>query len=116
MTDCALEGLRLSGVVDLSSGMARTYFVYILANRSRTLYVGVTKNMARRLFQHRTSHKSFTRRYAVFRLVYAEQAPTPRDAIEREKQLKRWSRKKKLSLIEASNPDSEDLAESWFAQ
>ena len=93
--------------------MDRNYFVYILANRSKTLYVGVTNDLSRRLFQHKASDSGFTRRYAVFRLVYVESSSNPRDAIAREKQIKRWSRRKKLALIEAFNPDWTDLAASW---
>jgi len=92
--------------------MQRNYFVYILSNRSRTLYVGVTSDLQRRLFQHRASSSGFSRRYAVFRLVYVENASNPRDAIAREKQIKGWSRRKKLALIEASNPTWQDMAES----
>jgi putative endonuclease len=93
--------------------MRRLYYVYILANRSRTLYVGVTNNLARRIDQHRDGLGSrFVSRYAIHRLVHVECAPHPRDAIAREKQLKRWSRKKKIALIEESNPGWVDLAES----
>jgi putative endonuclease len=93
----------------------RRYHVYILANSSRTLYVGVTGNIARRMQQHRTGAvPGFTRRYMVRRLVYIESASNPRDAIAREKQLKRWSRWKKLELIEANNPEWADLAELWL--
>ena len=93
--------------------MPRNYYVYILANRSRTLYVGVTNNLARRLAQHREGKpNSFTSRYAVTRLVHVEVASSARSAIEREKQIKRWSRWKKVTLIEADNPQWADLAES----
>ena len=95
-------------------GMSRTYFVYILANRSRTLYVGVTNDLAMRLAQHREGRpNSFTSRYAVYRLVHVDQASSPRSAIEREKQIKRWSRWKKVALIERTNPDWRDLTEAW---
>ena len=93
--------------------MRRVYCVYILPNRSRTLYVGVTNSLARRIQEHREGLGSaFVSKYAIHRLVHVECAPTPRDAIAREKQLKRWSRKKKIALIEESNPDWLDLAES----
>jgi putative endonuclease len=95
--------------------MPRTYYVYILANRSRTLYVGVTNDVGRRVDQHRAGSGSrFTARYAIHRLVHVEVASQARDAIAREKELKRWSRRKKVALIEASNPDWTDLAEGWF--
>jgi putative endonuclease len=93
--------------------MRRVYYAYILANRSRTLYVGVTNSLARRINQHREGLGSkFVSKYAIHRLVHVELAPNPRDAIAREKQLKRWSRTKKIALIEESNPGWEDLAES----
>jgi putative endonuclease len=91
--------------------MVRTYFVYILANRSRTLYTGVTNNLARRLHEHRTGLVSgFTDTYAIHRLVHVEAMATPRDAIAREKQIKRWTRAKKVALIEATNPEWVDLS------
>ena len=93
--------------------MRQVYYVYILANRSRTLYVGVTSNLARRIHEHREGLGSkFVSRYAIHRLVHVECARNPRDAIAREKQLKRWSRPKKIGLIEESNPEWDDLAES----
>jgi putative endonuclease len=95
--------------------MQRNYFVYVLANRSRTLYVGVTNDLTRRLYQHRHGAGSaFTSKYAVHRLVHVEHASNPRDAIAREKQIKSWSRRKKVALIEAANPDWADLAASWL--
>ena len=98
-----------------SFGMRGTYYVYILANRSRTLYVGVTNDLVRRLFEHRGGIGSrFTRKYAVHRLVHLESASNPRDAIAREKQIKRWSRIKKIALIEATNPDWTDLSMTWI--
>ena len=93
----------------------RTYYVYILASRSRTLYTGVTRDLRRRLYQHHDgSGSGFTRRYGVDRLVHVDTATNPRDAIAREKQIKRWSRRKKLALIEASNPEWRDLTADWL--
>ena len=95
--------------------MRRNYYVYILANRSRTLYVGVTNDLTRRLYQHRNGGGSkFTSKYAIHRLVHVEWASKPRDAISREKEIKGWSRRKKVELIEASNPGWADLAATWF--
>ena len=72
--------------------MRRVYYVYILANRSRTLYVGVPSNLAHRVYEHREGLGSkFVSRYAIHQLVHVECAPNPHDAIAREKQLKRWS-------------------------
>jgi putative endonuclease len=88
------------------------YYVYILASRSRTLYVGMTSDLARRLHEHRTRHTSgaFTAQYEVRRLVYYEVAANPYAAIAREKQIKGSSREKKIELIETMNPGWEDLA------
>jgi len=88
------------------------YYVYILASQSRTLYVGMTKDLARRLYEHRTRHASsaFTAQYEVRRLVYYEVAANPYAAIAREKELKVWTRARKLQLIESMNPGWEDLA------
>ena len=91
--------------------MRRNYYVYILASRSRTLYVGVTNNIERRLAEHRAGVASpFSWRYGVRRLVFLECTPSPRDAIAREKQIKRWTRAKKVALIETNNPQWVDLA------
>jgi putative endonuclease len=97
--------------------MPRNYYVYILASRSRTLYVGVTNDLERRLAQHRAGVGSrFVRKYGVQRLVHIECASSPRDAIAREKQIKRWSRAKKVALVAASNPRWADLAASLVIQ
>ena len=95
--------------------MPRTYSVYILANRSRTLYVGVTNHIHRRVLDHRLGVGSnFTRRYLVRRLVYVESTTDVRAAIVREKKIKGWLRAKKIALIEAANPEWADLAATWF--
>jgi len=85
--------------------------VYILASqRNGTLYIGVTSDIARRVWEHRSGAvESFTRRYGVYRLVYAEFHETMPDAILREKQMKKWRRKWKLDLIERDNPEWRDL-------
>jgi putative endonuclease len=92
----------------------RQYFVYILASHSRTLYVGVTNNLVRRMYEHRHGWCSFTARYSIHRLVYFETRPHPMHAIRREKQIKRLMRAQKIALIEADNPSWEDYAERWF--
>lgn len=87
------------------------YFVYILASRSRTLYVGVTGNLERRIYQHRQQIlPAFTARYAVTRLVYFEHTNDIRAALEREKEIKGWKRARKLELVESLNPAWEELA------
>ena len=96
--------------------MARICYVYILANRSKTLYIGVTNDIVRRLVQHRSGTGSrFTRRYMVRRLVHVESTTNPRDAIAREKEIKRWTRAKKVALVEADNPQWTDLAETFLS-
>ena len=83
-----------------------------MASLSRTIYVGVTGDLARRVAQHRGgAGGSFTRRYRVRRLVYAEPFDNVVDALRREKQLKGWTRQRKIALIEAANPDWLDLAD-----
>ena len=88
------------------------YFVYILASsRHGTLYIGVTNNLGRRLDEHRAGKGSeFVQKYHVFRLVYVESYDRPIDAIAREKQLKKWNRDWKISLIETENPEWNDLS------
>ena len=87
------------------------YYVYIMSNWSRVLYVGVTNDLARRVFEHKTKALTgFTSRYNLKLLVYYEATEDVRSAIEREKQIKGWLRQKKISLIEAMNPDWRDLS------
>ena len=91
--------------------MGRTYCVYILASRSRNLYVGVTNNLEQRLRQHREALvPGFTSRYRIFRLVHYEVFGDIRLAIAREKEIKGWRREKKLRLIQAHNSVWEDSA------
>ncbi len=92
-----------------------TYYVYLLASkRNGTLYTGVTNNLQRRLYEHRAKLvPGFTSRYNVALLVHFEETEDITAAIEREKQIKSWSRRKKPALIEAENPHWEDLAEGW---
>ena len=93
----------------------KQYFVYIMTNRSHTLYVGMTNDLARRVYDHKEKLvPGFTRRYNIDRLVYFESFGDVRDAIAREKQIKGWLRKKKIALIESSNPEWADLSEEWY--
>ena len=87
------------------------YFVYMMASgRHGTLYVGVTNNLARRVFEHQSKAKSgFTARYDVVRLVWYEAYDSIHEAITREKSLKKWRREWKLHLIEDFNPSWSDL-------
>ena len=91
-------------------------FVYILANDTNVcIYTGVTNDLERRLYEHRsgTDSKSFTAKYKIHKLVYFEETSSERAAIEREKQIKGWNRKRKNKLIESKNPHWEDLSISW---
>jgi putative endonuclease len=89
--------------------------IYILASqKGGTLYIGVTSNLAARLYQHKTrSTPGFTAEYGAIRLVHAEPFDRMIDAITREKQLKNWHRQWKINLIEAENPDWRDLGIEW---
>ena len=89
------------------------YYVYILTNRrDRLLYIGVTNDLRRRLYEHKNGLcDGFTKQYAIDKLVYYEYCSNPEDAIRREKQLKKWSREKKIALIEKMNPSWKDLGE-----
>jgi putative endonuclease len=90
-------------------------YVYIATNRSRTLYIGVTNNLERRMWEHRQKVGSkFAAKYNITQLVYYETFDDIRDAIAREKVLKGWRRDKKIDLIEDDNPLWEDLSEDWF--
>jgi putative endonuclease len=93
----------------------KSYYVYILASRSRVLYIGVTSDLIRRVAEHKTKIiPGFTSKYNVNRLVYCEETEDIRDAIQREKEMKGWIREKKIALIESENPSWEDLSEDWY--
>jgi len=92
----------------------RHYYVYILASKSRVLYVGITSRLWARVREHRSvEFGGFTSEYRVHRLVYFECFDWADAAIRREKQLKRWRREKKVALIERNNPTWEDLSAEW---
>jgi putative endonuclease len=92
----------------------KTYYVYIMANaKNGTLYIGVTNDLRRRVWQHKNGiHEGFTMRYRVHQLVWFEAATSIHGAIQREKQLKNWKRRWKISLIEKENPNWIDLYEN----
>ena len=95
----------------------KTLFVYIVASISRTIYVGVTNNLERRIDEHkRELIKGFTKRYKITKLVYYESYDSPIDAIAREKQIKGWRRAKKAALVESTNPGWMDLSLEWTAK
>ena len=88
----------------------KTYYVYIVASRSQVLYIGVTNDLQRRIYEHKNKiFQGFTERYDVNRLIYFERFDEIDQAIHREKQLKGWSRTKKLTLIETTNPDLKEI-------
>ena len=94
--------------------MARQFFIYILSSRRRVLYVGVTNNLERRMFEHRAGlNVGFATRYHANRLVYFETTENPISAIEREKEIKGWRRSKKIQLITRANPAWTDLSRDW---
>ena len=91
-----------------------SYYVYIVSNKTRgVLYIGVTNNIARRMFEHKNHIvDGFSSKYNLDKLVYAEESENIEDAIRREKQLKNWHRDWKINLIESANPNWEDWYET----
>lgn len=93
----------------------KQYFVYVMSNKSRRLYIGITSKLLKRIFQHKQKLiPGFTARYNFDMLVYFEEFGQVVNAINREKQLKGWTRAKKLTLILNENPDWVDLSAEWF--
>ena len=93
----------------------RKYYVYILTSDHNILYVGITGHLEGRMCQHQFGLvEGFTKRYNIHHLIYYEEYDDVYDAINREKQIKRWSRKKKLDLIRRVNPKFEKLNAGWF--
>ncbi len=87
------------------------YYVYILTNKSKTLYVGVTNDLERRIYEHKNKLvEGFASKYNLTKLAYFEETNSAESAISREKQLKGWLRRKKVALIESMNPDWKDLS------
>ncbi|MBL7107439.1 MAG: GIY-YIG nuclease family protein [Phycisphaerae bacterium] len=91
----------------------KNYYVYILASKKNgTIYIGITNNLAKRIYQHKTNLvEGFTKKYQVHNLVYFEYFVNVSSAINREKQLKKWNRQWKINLIEKENPQWHDLFE-----
>ena len=94
--------------------MINQYYVYIMSSYRGALYTGVTRDLVRRVHQHR--HKDvdgFTKKYNITKLAYYEATTDIESAIAREKQIKGWTRRKKVKLLESMNPSWADLAENW---
>ena len=91
------------------------YYVYLLTNKRNTvLYTGVTNNLERRIYEHKNKLiEGFTARYNLNKLVYFESTTSIETAIQREKQIKGWLRKRKNELVESINPEWKDLSEEW---
>ena len=95
--------------------MPKTFYVYILSSLSRRLYTGVTTDLERRLWEHRSGRiPGFTQGYRIHRMVYFESTADGRTAMEREKQIKSWTREKRVQLIEEGNAGWLDLGAAWF--
>ncbi|MBN1302643.1 MAG: GIY-YIG nuclease family protein [Melioribacteraceae bacterium] len=89
----------------------KQYYIYIMTNKSKTLYIGMTNNLIRRVYEHKNkSADGFTKKYNLTKLVYYEQTMNVHSAIRREKQLKNWHRQWKINLIESVNPEWNDLS------
>ncbi|MEP6571271.1 MAG: GIY-YIG nuclease family protein [Gemmatimonadota bacterium] len=92
-----------------------TYYVYIITNSSRMLYTGVTRDLSRRVYEHKNKLvDGNTKKYNLHLLAWFEETLNVRAAIAREKQIKGWARSKKTVLIEAMNPEWKDLAAEWY--
>ncbi len=103
---------KVNTIYNDSMPVSKTYYVYIMTNQSRTLYVGLTNNIRRRVWEHKTGLiEGFTHRYNIDTLVYVESFGDVDSAIAREKQIKNWRREKKLRLINQENPDLRDLSD-----
>ena len=93
----------------------RQSYVYIMTNRSKVLYTGVTSDLTPRVYEHKEKLvEGFTKRYNLTMLVYYEAGNDIRAAIQREKQIKGWLRRRKIELIESMNPQWDDLSKEWY--
>ncbi len=95
----------------------KEYYVYIMTNLSGTLYIGVTNNLIRRVYEHKNKLiPGFTSKYNISRLVYFESTTDIKSALNYEKKLKTWNREKKIALIKQKNPKWKDLGEQWYEE
>lgn len=91
------------------------YYVYIMSSQIGMLYIGITNDLIRRVFQHKNKQvEGFTKKHNITRLIYYEETNDVNAALSREKQLKSWNRSKKLALIHKVNSTFQDLSEGWF--
>ena len=98
-----------------SMGKENQYYVYIMTNKSETLYVGMTNNIKKRVYEHKNKIiDGFTKKYNIRRLLYFETFGDSNSAIAREKTIKGWLRKKKIELLSKTNPHWKDLSEDWY--
>jgi len=94
--------------------MTKKYWVYILTNKSNTLYIGITNDLGRRIHEHKNKViKGFTKKYNINKLIYLQEFLSPYEAITAEKKIKGWSRKKKMTLIKKFNSEFRDLSASF---
>ena len=95
--------------------MDKAYYVYITASRTKVLYTGVTSDLTGRIIQHKDKRlDGFTKKYNVSRLVWYNETNDIQTALEWEKKIKGWSRKKKIDMIEKNNPQWQDLSAAWL--
>ncbi len=93
----------------------KRYYVYILTSNTGTLYIGVTNDLQRRIYEHKCGLiEGFTKKYSVRRLVYYEETTEITEAITREKEIKKWRRSRKIDLIKSMNSEWKDLSDGWF--
>ena len=91
--------------------MNKNYYVYILSSKTGVLYIGMTNNLSRRIYEHKNDLvDGFSKKYSCHKLIYFESSPDVKSIIEREKQLKNWSHAKKIWLAKKLNPNLEDLS------
>ncbi len=92
----------------------KNFYVYIMSNKSKTLYIGVTNDLVRRVYEHKNKMiDGFTKKYNLNILIYFEVVNSVEEAIRREKQLKNWHRQWKINLIESINKDWKDLSDDF---
>lgn len=93
----------------------KTFYVYIMGSKSGTLYIGLTSDIKKRVYEHKNHLiAGFTDKYNIDRLLYIETMSEPTSAINREKQIKAWRREKKVELIDSLNPEWNDLSQDWY--